>query len=89
MSEQLTLGGGILPHALVVAFATHELRARRRPSTLSARNVLLTRGRWWIDLIVDGRAHYALINRSDLEAAAADLYHMVHGEAPHTASGET
>ena len=88
MAEQLTMGGCLLPDALVVAFAAHELRAKRRPSTLSARSVIRERGRWWIDLIVDGRAHYALLNRSDLEVAAADLYHMVHGEAPRTASGE-
>lgn len=82
MSEQLTLGGGVLPTALVVALAALELRAKRRPSILTARSVINERGRWWLELIVDGKQHFALINRPDLEIAAADLYHMVHGEAP-------
>jgi hypothetical protein len=82
MSEQLTLGGGVLPTALVVAFGAHELRAKRRPSILTARSVINERGRWWLELIVDGKRHFALVNRVDLDVAAADLFHMVHGEAP-------
>lgn len=87
MAEQLTIGGGLLPVALVVAFNAHELRAKRKPTTLTARSVLRERGRWWIELLADGR-QFALINRVDLEVAAADLYHQVHGEAPRTAAGE-
>lgn len=82
MPEQLTMGGGVLPAALVVALNAHELRAKRRPSILTARSVLNERGRWWIHLIVDGSRHCALMNRVDLDAAAADLFHMIHGEAP-------
>jgi len=82
MAEQLTMGGGVLPAALVVALNTHELRAHRRPSILTARSVINERGRWWIELIVDGSRHFALLNRVDLDVAAEDLFHMVHGEAP-------
>lgn len=82
MPEQLTMGGGVLPAALVVALNAHELRAKRRPSILTARNVINERGRWWIEVIVDGKKHYALLNRPDLDIAAEDLFHMVHGEAP-------
>lgn len=82
MPEQLTMGGGVLPAALVIGLNARELRAQRRPSILTARNVINERGRWWIELIVDGKKHYALLNRPDLDIAAEDLFHMVHGEAP-------
>jgi hypothetical protein len=82
MSEQLTFGGGVLPDALVVGLNAHELRAKRRPSILTARSVVNERGRWWLEVIVDGRRLFALMNRADLDVAAADLYHMIHGEAP-------
>ena len=82
MPEQLTMGGGVLPMALVVGLNARELQARRRLSILTARSVINERGRWWIELIVDGRNHYVLLNRVDLDVAADDLFHMVHGEAP-------
>ena len=82
MAEQLTMGGAVLPMALVVGLNARELQARRRPSILTARSVINERGRWWIEVIVDGRRHFALLNRVDLDVAAEDLYHMVHGEAP-------
>ena len=82
MAEQLTMGGADLPMALVVGLNARELQARRRPSILTARSVINERGRWWIEVIVDGRRHFALLNRVDLDVAADDLYHMVHGEAP-------
>ena len=82
MPEQLTMGGAVLPMALVVGLNARELQARRRPSILTARSVINERGRWWIELIIDGREHYALLNRVDLDIAAEDLFHMVHGEAP-------
>ena len=68
--------------ALVVGLNARELQARRRLSILTARSVINERGRWWIELIVDGRNHYVLLNRVDLDVAADDLFHMVHGEAP-------
>jgi hypothetical protein len=56
--------------------------ARNKGSILTARSVINERGRWWLELIVNGKRHFALVNRVDLDVAAADLYHMVHGEAP-------
>lgn len=82
MGEQLTLGGGVLPAALVIGLNARELQAKRRPSILTARSVINERGRWWLEVIVDGRRHFALLNRVDLDIAAEDLFHMVHGEAP-------
>ena len=83
MSEQLTLAGEPLPALLTLTFGALEQRAGRRLSVLSAASVVrCSRGRWWLEVIVDGREHFALMGRADLEVAAADLYHQVHGTAP-------
>jgi hypothetical protein len=85
MSEQLTLTSDPLPVLLVATLAAMEAKDGRRPSVLTPSTCYMcSRRRWWIDVIVDGRAHYALLGRTDLEAAAADLYHQVHGAAPGT-----
>ena len=86
MSEQLTLDRLAIPSLLVVTLASMEHRAGRRLSVLSAASVIrCSRGRWWMELVVDGARHVALANRVDLEAAAGDLYHQIHGEAPRLA----
>lgn len=81
MSEQLTLGSEPLPALLTASFALLEERAGRAPTVLSAASVVRHRGQWWLELIAGGR-HYALLGRVDLEAAAVDLFHQVHGCAP-------
>ena len=82
MSEQLTLHSEPLPALLTLTFGALEQRAGRRLSVLSAASVIRCRGRWWLEVIVDGREHFALMGRADLEVAAADLFHRVHGTPP-------
>lgn len=89
MSEQLHLTDPPLPPLLTVTLAALEVAAGRPVSVLSpARVYQCSRGRWWLDVVVNGRAHFALLNRADLEVAAADLYHQVHGAAPITRPGD-
>lgn len=83
MSEQLTLDHRVLPPQLVVTLAALELRAGLRGSILSATQVVRgPTGKWWIQLLVDGRIPLALIDRHDLEVAAHDLFHLIHHRAP-------
>lgn len=83
MSEQLTLDHRVIPPQLVVTLASLELRAGLRGSILSATNVVRgPTGKWWIQLLVDGRIPIALIDRVDLEVAARDLFELIHHRAP-------
>jgi hypothetical protein len=83
MSEQLNLDNRVLPPQLVVTLAALELRAGLRGSILSATQVVQgPTGKWWIQLLVDGRRPLALIDRVDLEVAAHDLFHLIHHQAP-------
>ena len=85
MAEQLHLTEPPLPPLLTVTLAALEVAAGLPVSVLSpARVYQCSRGRWWLDIIVEGRRHFALMNRGDLEAAAADLFHMVHQAPPPT-----
>ena len=85
-AEQLSMTCGVLPDAFVAAFRALEARHERRRVGLAATSILRDPfGRWWLELQVDG-ARFALINRADLEAAAGDLFTMVHGVQPCTAT---
>ena len=87
MAEQLTITTDPLPALLTVTLAALEVAAGRPVSVLSSHRVYqCSRGRWWLDMVVNGRRHFALMNRADLEAAAADLFQMVH-QAPPTTQG--
>lgn len=80
MSEQLTLAEAPrLPAAFVDAFARICGEAGRRTPVLAAGSVIQTRGQWWLEVIVDGREHFALLGRVDLEAAAGDLFTRLFG----------
>jgi hypothetical protein len=79
VSQQLSLGTSSLPDVFVDAFRAHERRARVREEPLSAGECLLDRfGTWWLE-VKTTRGSFALMNRTDLEAAARDLYDLVHG----------
>lgn len=80
MSEQLSLAEAPrLPAVFVDAFARRCGDAGRRTPVLACGSAYQVRGQWWLEVIVDGREHFALLGRADLEAAAGDLFTRVFG----------
>lgn len=80
MSEQLTLTSPSLPDVFVDAFRRICSDAGVRTPTLACGSAYQVRRQWWLEVVVDGREHFALLGRSDLEAAAGDLFTRLFGQ---------
>ncbi len=80
MSEQLTLTSPSLPDVFVDAFRRLCGEAGVRTPTLACGSAYQVRRQWWLEVVVDGREHFALLGRSDLEAAAGDLFTRLFGQ---------
>jgi len=79
VTEQLTIGGGLLPDAFRDAWRACEQGRGLPPARFARAEVLHDRwGRWWVAVEIDGR-RWSLMGRPDLEAAARDLFRQVHG----------
>jgi hypothetical protein len=78
MSQQLSLATSALPDLFVDAFRSLERAAHVREEPLAAGECLLDRfGAWWLEVRTT-RGRFALMNRTDLEVAARDLFTLVH-----------